>query len=97
MRKIEPEFKVIGDSPSSFYVKISLSQKISKDVKMIRLSSMIKKNEKITSSKVMKYLGISRVTALKMLNRLVKEGLLEHEGTTKTSKYKLKRTILSQQ
>lgn len=90
LRKIEPEFKVIGDSPSSFYVKISLSQKISKDVKMIRLASMIKKNEKITSSKVMKYLGVSRVTALKMLNKLVEEGLLEHEGTTKTSKYKIK-------
>ncbi len=57
---------------------------------MIKLFSMIKKNEKITSSKVMKYLGVSRVTALKMLNKLVEEGLLEHEGTTKTSKYKIK-------
>jgi len=93
LRKIEPEFKVIGDSPSSFYVKINLTQKISKDVKMLRLASMIKKNEKITSSKVMKLLGVSRVTALKMLNKLVKEGLLEHEGTTKTSKYKLKRIM----
>ena len=93
LRKIEPEFKVIGDSPSSFYVKINLSQKISKDVKMIRLTSMVKKNEEITSSKVMKYLGISRVTALRMLNRLVKEGLLEHEGTTKTSKYKIRKIM----
>jgi ATP-dependent DNA helicase RecG len=93
LRKIEPEFKVIGDSPSSFYVKINLTQRISKDVKMLRLASMIKKNEKITSSKVMKLLGVSRVTALKMLNKLVKEGLLEHEGTTKTSKYKSKKII----
>jgi hypothetical protein len=29
----------------------------------------------------------SRVTAIKMLNRLVKEGLLYHEGSIKTSKY----------
>ncbi|MDP3640456.1 MAG: ATP-binding protein [Nanoarchaeota archaeon] len=94
LRKIEPEFRVIGDSPSSFYVKINLSQKISKDIKIMKLYSMIKKNETITSSRVMKYLGVSRVTALKMLNKLVEERLLEHEGTTKTSKYKLKRTIL---
>ncbi len=38
----------------------------------------------------MKYLGASRVTALKMLNKLVEERLLEHERTTKTSKYKIK-------
>jgi len=96
LRKIEPEFKVIGDSPSSFYVKINLTQKIAKDVKMLRLTDMIKKNEKITSSKVMKLLGVSRVTALNMLNKLVKEGILDHEGTTKTSKYKLKKIISSQ-
>src|SRR3989344_4280969 len=96
LRKIEPEFKVIGDSPSSFYVKINLTQKIAKDVKMLRLTAMIKKNEKITSSKVMKLLGVSRVTALNMLNKLVKEGILDHEGTTKTSKYKLKKIISSQ-
>ena len=96
LRKIEPEFKVIGDSPSSFYVKISLSSKISKDIKMIRLFEMIKKSKEITSSNVMKYLGISRVTALRILNELVKEGLLEHEGTTKTSKYLVRKTIPSQ-
>ena len=96
LRKIEPEFKVIGDLPSSFYVKINLSSKISKDIKMIRLYSMIKKNEVITSSKVMKYLGVSRVTALKILNELVDAGLLEHEGTTKTSKYRVKKVNLLQ-
>ena len=93
LRRIEPEFKVIGDSPSSFYVKINLIPKISKDVKMLKLVSIVRKNEIITSSKVMKYLGVSRVTALKMLNKLVKEDLLEHEGTTKTSKYSIKKTI----
>jgi len=77
LRKIEPEFKVIGDSPSSFYVKINLTPKISKDVKMVKLVSLIKKNEIITSSKVMRYLDVSRVTALKMLNKLVEENLLE--------------------
>ena len=96
LRKIEPEFKVIGDSPSSFYVKINLTPKISKDVKMVKLVSLIKKNEIITSSKVMRYLDVSRVTALKMLNKLVEENLLEHEGTTKTSKYSVKKTIPSQ-
>ena len=96
LRKIEPEFKVIGDLPSSFYVKINLSSKISKDIKMIRLYSMIKKNEVITSSKAMKYLGVSRVTALKILNELVDAGLLGHEGTTKTSKYLAKKVNLLQ-
>ena len=57
---------------------------------------MIKKSKEITSSNVMKYLGISRVTALRILNELVKEGLLEHEGTTKTSKYLVRKTIPSQ-
>src|SRR3989344_4957718 len=96
LRKIEPEFKVIGDLPSSFYVKINLSSKISKDIKMIRLYSMIKKEKIITSSKVMKYLGVSRVTALKILNELVVSNLLEHEGTTKTSKYLVKKSKLPQ-
>ena len=44
----------------------------------------------------MKLLGVSRVTALNMLNKLVKEGILDHEVTTKTSKYKLKKIISSQ-
>ena len=50
----------------------------------------MKKNKTITSSDVMKHLGISRVTALKILNDLVATGLLSHEGTTKTSKYLVK-------
>ena len=87
LRRIAPEFKVIGDTPSSFYVKIGLTSNISKDLKMAKLYSMIQKSGTITSSKVMKQLGVSRVTAINMLNRLVVEGLLSHEGTTKTSKY----------
>lgn len=90
LRRIAPEFKVIGDTPSSFYANISLIASITQDVKIAKLSSMIKKNKEITSSKVMKQLGVSRVTAIKMLNRLVEEGLLYHEGTTKTSKYFVK-------
>ena len=43
--------------------------------------------KELTSSKVIKQLGVSRVTAIKMLNHLVEEGLLYHEGNTKTSKY----------
>lgn len=87
LRKIAPEFKVIGDTPSSFYVKIAFASNISKDVKMAKLYSIVKKEKTITSSKIMNQLGISRVTAIKMLNRLKEEGLLYHEGTTKTSRY----------
>ncbi len=87
LRRIAPEFRVIGDTPSSFYVKIELSSNISKNVKMAKLYSMIKKEKTITSSKVMKQLGVSRVTAINMLNAMVNEGFLSHEGTTKTSKY----------
>ncbi|MBS3099285.1 putative DNA binding domain-containing protein [Candidatus Pacearchaeota archaeon] len=87
LRRIAPEFKVIGDTPSSFYVKIELSSNISKNVKMAKLHSLIKKEKTITSSKVMKQLGVSRVTAINMLNIMVKEGFLSHEGATKTSKY----------
>lgn len=93
LRRIAPEFKVIGDTPSSFYAKISLIASITRDVKMAKLSSMMKKNKKITSSKVMKQLGVSRVTAIKMLNRLVDEGLLYHEGTTKTSIYLVRKRV----
>jgi len=91
LRRIAPEFKVIGDTPSSFYVKISLIASISKDVKIAKLHSMIKNIKEITSSKVIKQLGVSRVTAIKMLNKLVDEGLLSHEGNTKTSKYFVKK------
>ncbi len=87
LRKIEPEFKLIGDLPSSFYVKINLSPKIAKDIKKMKLYDMIKKDKLITSSKVMKYLNVSRVTAIKILNELVKENLIEHEGTTRGSRY----------
>lgn len=87
LRRLAPEFKVIGDTPSSFYVKISLIASITKDIRMAKLYSMIKNLKSITSSKVMKQLGVSRVTAIKMLNRLVEEGFLYHEGNTKTSIY----------
>ena len=91
LRKVAPEFKVIGDTPSSFYVKIGLASNISKDVKMAKLYHIIQKERIITSSNVMKQLGVSRVTAINMLNRMAKEGLLYHEGTTKTSKYLVKK------
>ncbi len=87
LRRLAPEFKVLGDTPSSFYVNISLIASITQDIKMAKLSSMVKNLKSLTSSKVMKQLGVSRVTAIKMLNRLVEEGFLYHEGNTKTSKY----------
>ena len=83
----EMEIKVIGDTPSSFYVNISLIASITKDIKMAKLYSMLKDLKTITSSKVMSQLGVSRVTAIKMLNLLVEEGFLSHEGNTKTSTY----------
>ncbi len=87
LRRLAPEFKVIGDNPSAFYVKISLIASITKDIKMAKLYSMMQNLKSITSSMVMKQLGVSRVTAIRMLNRLVEEGFLYHEGNTKTSKY----------
>ncbi|MBL7148221.1 MAG: hypothetical protein ISS82_05330 [Nanoarchaeota archaeon] len=92
LRRLAPEFKVLGDTPSSFYVNISLIASITKDIKMAKLYSMIKGLKSLTSSKVMKQLGVSRVTAIRMLNRLVEEGFLYHEGNTKTSKYFVRRT-----
>ena len=90
LRKVAPEFRVIGETPSYFYVKIGLTAKVSKNVKMAKLYSILKKEKTITSSKVMKQLGVSRVTAINMLNKMVEEGLLYHEGTTKTSIYSVR-------
>lgn len=91
LRRLAPVFKVIGDTPSSFYVNISLIASITKDIKMAKLYSMLKDLKTITSSKVMSQLGVSRVTAIKMLNLLVEEGFLSHEGNTKTSTYFVRR------
>ncbi len=90
LRKATPEFKVIGDVPSTFYAKIPLTLAKSKDVKIAKLHSLIVKNKEITSSQVMKQLNVSRVTAINMLNRLVEQGVLDHSGHTRTSKYLVK-------
>ena len=88
--KSAPEFKVIGDSPSVFYVRISISPAKAKDVKRHKLEELISKREEITTSEVMKHLKVSRVTAIKFLNKLTEQGHLEHQGSTKTSKYVVK-------
>jgi len=88
--KVAPEFKVIGDTPSTFYVRISLSPKGAKDVKRQKLEELISKRKTITSSEVMKLLKISRVTAITLLKDLAKRGMIEHQGSTKTSKYIVK-------
>ena len=90
LRKAAPEFKVIGDVPSTFYAKINLAPAKTKDVKMAKLHTLLLKHKEITSSHVMKQLNISRVTAISMLNRLVEQGVLDHSGHTKTSKYVVK-------
>jgi len=90
LRKATPEFKVIGDVPSTFYAKIPLTPAKSKDVKMTKLHSLLVKSKEITSSQVMKHLNVSRVTAITMLNKLAEQGVLDHSGNTKTSKYAVK-------
>ncbi len=90
LRKAAPEFKVIGDVPSTFYAKINLTPAKAKDVKMAKLYTLLPKYKEITSSHVMKKLNISRVTAIRMLNHLVEQGILDHSGYTRTSKYIVK-------
>ena len=85
--KTAPEFKVIGEAPSNFYVKISLNRGKAQDLKRQKLSRLISKRRELTTTEVMKHLNVSRVTSLKLLSEAVKAGLLEHEGNTKTSKY----------
>ena len=88
--KSAPEFKVIGDAPSMFYVRISLTPAKTKDVKRHKLVELVSKKEEITTSEVMKRLNVSRVTAITRLNELVKQGILEHQGSTRSSKYVVK-------
>lgn len=109
MGRAAPEFKVIGDTPSTFYARISLSPARARDVKRRMLDELIAKKREaaeskamkmapgawreglrereITTSEVMKRLKISRVTAINLLRELVAQGILEHTGSTKTSKY----------
>lgn len=90
LRKAAPQFKVIGDVPSTFYVKINMAPAKAKDVKTAKLHAILLKQKEITSSHIMKQLHISRVTAISMLNLLAEQGILEHAGHTKTSKYTVK-------
>lgn len=85
-----PEFRVIGDVPSTFYAKIGLTRARTKDVKRAKLNSLLSNHKEITSSEVMKALHVSRVTAISMLNSFVRQGILEHSGQTRTSKYLVK-------
>jgi ATP-dependent DNA helicase RecG len=88
--KTAPEFKVIGDGPSAFYARISLTPAKIKDVKRKKLAELISSRKELTTSDVMKKCDVSRVTAITLLNELVKQQILEHQGTTKTSKYLVK-------
>lgn len=88
--KMAPEFKVIGDGPATFYARISLTPAKTKDVKRKKLDELISTKKELTTTEVMKKCGVSRVTAISLLNELVKQGILEHSGTTKTSKYLVK-------
>lgn len=88
--KVAPEFKVIGDGPSAFYARISLTPAKTKDVKRKKLEELINSKKELTTSDVMKKCNVSRVTAIHLLNELVEQQVLEHQGTTKTSKYLVK-------
>jgi len=88
--KTAPEFKVIGDTPSTFYARISLSPAKIKDVKRQKLEELIAKKKVITTSDVMKHLKVSRVTAIGLLKKLFERNLLDHQGSTKTSRYMVK-------
>ncbi len=91
--KVAPEFKVIGDGPSMFYCRISLSPAKAKDLKRKKLGELIASRREITALDVMKRCGVSRVTAIKLLGELVKQQVLEHVGVTKTSKYLVKNPL----
>lgn len=91
--KVAPQFKVIGDAPSAFYARVSLSPEKAKDVKRQKLEELLSGRKEITTSEVMRRLKVSRVTAIGLLNGLVEQGRLEHQGSTKTSKYLVRRVI----
>ncbi len=88
--KMGPEFKVIGDVPSSFYVRINLSPARAKDAKFQRLNRLLETRKSITTTEVMKRLSVSRVTAIHMLNDLVNQGILDHKGSRRSSYYIVK-------
>ena len=90
--KVAPEFKVIGEGPSSFYVRISITPARAKDLKRKRLTDLITTKKEITTSDVMEKLQVSRVTAINFLKELVDQGILEHQGSTRSSKYIVKAT-----
>jgi len=91
----DPEFKVIGDVPSSFYVRITLLPARAKDAKFQRLRRLIETRKSIGTREVMKRLNVSRVTAIKMLNDFVNQGILEHRGQRRSSHYIVKMGIFS--
>ena len=84
---VAPEFKVIGDGPSSFYVRISLSPARAMDAKRSKLLDFIGQHGEFSTTEVMAKLGVSRATAIVMLNELVEQGLLVHKGYRRSSVY----------
>jgi ATP-dependent DNA helicase RecG len=84
---VAPEFKVIGDGPSSFYVRISLSPARAMDAKRSKLLDFIGQHGEFSTTEVMAKLGVSRATAIVMLNELVEQGLLGHKGYRRSSVY----------
>ena len=85
--KTAPEFKVIGEGPSTFYARISLTPARSKDVKRKKLEELILSKKEITTTEVMNKLKVSRVTAIDLMKTFVNQGILEHQGSTRSSRY----------
>ncbi|MDE1833669.1 MAG: hypothetical protein KGH58_04605, partial [Candidatus Micrarchaeota archaeon] len=73
-----------------FYVRISITPARAKDLKRKRLVDMTTTKREIKTSEVMSRLQVSRVTAISLLNELVAQGILEHQGLTRSSKYLVK-------
>lgn len=90
--KKTPEFKVIGETPSTFYAKISLSPAKAKDVRFQKLEELIARKNELTTTDVMKHLQVSRVTAIGLLKKLVEQNRLEHRGATRASKYLVRKS-----
>ena len=88
--KNPPAFSIIGIEPSVFLAKISLAPATARAAKLDRLHKIIREHKSVSTTIVMKRLKISRVTAIKLLNSLASQGVLVHEGSTRSSHYVLK-------
>lgn len=91
--KTAPEFKVIGDAPSSFYARISVAPAKAFEVRLQQIAELAEKRGGLTSTDVMKKLKVSRVTAIALLKKMERQQLLEHTGSMRSSRYMRKTAV----